>query len=110
MTKLIWPPQVHMHVLELFKAGFLPISTVGEPGVQGAAVTGRQGWGVRAPPAAAVAAATCGFDGALHKPKGMMLLIGMLSMIVAAGALLALTRVAGRTIMALGAAPKVHCI
>jgi hypothetical protein len=49
-----------MHFDVLFKAGMLATSTVGEPGAQGAAVTGTQGIGVKAPKAAAVAAATVG--------------------------------------------------
>ncbi len=55
------PPQLHMHLEELFSAGILPISTVGDPGTHGAAVTGMQGIGVKTPNAAAVADATIGF-------------------------------------------------
>ena len=105
---LMTPAQVHMHLLELFSAGFLPIITVGEPGAQGAVVTGMQGWGVKTPLAAVVAAATCGLANELHIPKGMIFFIGMLSMITAAGFLVPLTRFSGVTIMALGATPKVH--
>ena len=47
---------------ELLSAGMPPIITVGEPGFQGPAGTGMHGIGVRTPSAAAVAAATCGFD------------------------------------------------
>jgi len=50
-----------MHLEELFSAGILPISTVGDPGTHGAAVTGMQGIGVKTPNAAAVADATIGF-------------------------------------------------
>ena len=60
-TICITPPQLHMHLHVLFTAGFPPTNTVGEPGAQGAAVTGTHGCGVRTPIAAAVAAATCGF-------------------------------------------------
>jgi hypothetical protein len=56
--------------------GMLPIITVGEPGTQGAAVTGMQGMGVRTPSAAAVAAATIGLEGELHMPKGAILTMG----------------------------------
>lgn len=44
--------------------------TVGEPGIQGAVVTGMQGIGVKTPNAAAVAEATVGFAGDEHMPKG----------------------------------------
>jgi hypothetical protein len=54
-----------------------PMSTVGDPGVQGAAVTGIQGIGVRTPRAAAVAEATVGFAMELHMPNGMIFTMGM---------------------------------
>jgi hypothetical protein len=47
--------------------------TLADPGVQGAAITGRQGWGVRTFCAVAVAAATCGLESDMHMPKGGML-------------------------------------
>ena len=47
---------MHLHVL--FSAGFPPTNTVGDPGAQGAAITGVQGIGVNTPAAAAVAADT----------------------------------------------------
>lgn len=65
---------MHLHVLLLL--GFPPTNTVGDPGAQGAAVTGTQGIGVKTPSAAAVAAATCGFAMEVHIPKGMILTIG----------------------------------
>ena len=77
------PPQVHMQVLESFRAGMLPISTVGAPGVQGAAVAGTQGAGVgvytprAAAVAAEVAAATAGFDWVVHMAKDTMFLMGL---------------------------------
>ena len=40
---VIEPSQLHIKVEVLFRAGLLPIMTVGEPGVQGAVVTGMQG-------------------------------------------------------------------
>lgn len=85
------------------------MSTVGEPGAQGAAVTGMQGIGVNTPRAAAVAAATMGFAGELHMPKGKTLTMGLLSIMLAIG-IAVITRLAGRTIKALGATPKLHCI
>lgn len=75
-TICITPPQLHMHLHVLFTAGFPPTNTVGDPGAQGAAVTGTQGIGVKTPNAAAVAAATCGFAMEVHIPKGMILTIG----------------------------------
>ena len=52
------------------------MSTVGAPTIQGAAVAGTHGIGVSTPSAAAVAAATVGFAGDEHMPKGMMLTSG----------------------------------
>lgn len=58
--------------------------------------------------AADVAAATWGFAKLVHIPKGMILTIGLLSIMVAAGLLMALTRFAGRTCKFEGATPKEH--
>ena len=88
----------------------LPIMTVGDPGAHGAAVTGTQGMGVSTPSAAAVAAATVGFEGELHIPNGGIFAIGMLSMIVAAEGPPAMVAFAGSTTRLLGATPKLHCI
>lgn len=103
------PPQLHISLEELFSAGMLPINTVGAPGAQGAAVTGRQGMGVSTPSAAAVAAATIGFAGLLHIPNGGMLTMGLLSMMLAAGVPV-IVRLAGNTTRLLGATPKLHII
>ena len=102
------PAQLHMHLHVLLSAGFPPTSTVGEPGVHGAEITGVQGIGVKTPAAAAVAADTCGFAMDVHIPKGIMLVIGMLSMIHAAGILLHITLAFGRTLNTDGAIPKLH--
>lgn len=72
----ITPPQLHINLQLLFKAGMLAIRTVGEPGSQGAAVTGIQGIGVNTPSAAAVAAATMGLEGDWHIPKGRIFNMG----------------------------------
>ena len=104
------PPKAHMHFDELLSAGLPPIITVGTPGTQGAGVLGMQGIGVSTPMAAAVAAATWGFDIDMHIPKGAMLTMGLLSMIVAAAGPPALTIPTGSTLSVLGAAPKVHII
>ena len=79
------PPHAHTHCEELFNAGLLAMSTVGDPGAQGAGMTGTHGIGVSTPRAAAVAAATVGFASDWHIPNGGMFTIGMLSMMVAAG-------------------------
>src|SRR5712672_2196068 len=86
-----WPGEVmemtpvHMHMEELLRAGCLPIKTVGDPGVHGAVVAGMHGIGVNTPSAAAVAEATVGFAMDMHIPKVGMLVMGTISMMVAAG-------------------------
>ena len=102
------PPQVHIRVQVALSAGLFLIMTVGDPGVHGAVVTGMQGMGVSTPSAAEVAAATCGLDGVVHMPNGMIFFMGMLSIIVAAGTLPALTRFSGVTTIVDGATPKEH--
>jgi len=103
----ITPPQVHMQVHVLFNAGIPPIMHVAEPGVHGVVVTGMQGIGVNTPRAAAVADATAGLAIDMHIPKVGMLVIGMKSIMLAAGAV-ALTLFTGNTLSAEGAIPKVH--
>jgi hypothetical protein len=63
--------------------------------------------GVNAPNAAAVAATTIGFAIDWHMPKGMMLSMGLLSMMLASGTLV-ITKLEGRTIKEPGAMPKLH--
>jgi len=82
------PPQVHISFDISFSAGTLLSRTVGDPGAHGAGVTGTQGIGVNTPIAAAVADATAGLDGVVHIPNGIMLTVGTLSMMFAAGMLL----------------------
>src|SRR6266481_5131017 len=96
------PPQLHMQVHVLLSAGMPPIMQVDEPGVQGEVVTGMQGIGVNTPRAAAVAEATVGLAIDVHMPKVGMFVIGIKSMMLAAG-VVALTRFAGRTFSAEGA-------
>jgi hypothetical protein len=105
----ITPAQLHMHLLVLLRAGMPRTMAVGEPGAQGADVTGMQGIGVRTPSAAAVAEATVGFASDVHIPKGGMLAIGLLSMMFAAGLFSAVT-VGSMTIKLDGATPKLHII
>ena len=53
-----------------------PESTVGAPGIHGAAVAGTQGIGVKTPSAAAVAAITVGLQGLEHIPKVGIFVMG----------------------------------
>lgn len=85
-----------------------PMRTTADPGVQGAGVFGTHGIGVRTPDAAAVADATVGLEIDVHMPKGIILIIGAWSMIVAAGTFPQVTRFVGKTTRLLGATPKVH--
>ena len=71
------PPQLHISLELLSSVGMLPIKMVGDPTIQGDAVAGTQGIGVSTPSAAAVAAATVGFDGDIHIPNGGMFTIGL---------------------------------
>src|SRR5271170_726675 len=103
------PPHMHISVQVLSKVGLLAKMTVGAPGTQGAVVTGTHGMGVSTPSAAAVAAATSGFDGDMHMPNGMMFTSGTLSMMLASGCSPVLTRFTGRTTNVLGAIPIMHC-
>jgi len=86
----------------------LAISTVGEPGIQGAGITGVHGIGVKTPRAAAVADATAGFTIDVHTLNGRMFTKGTLSIMLAIGMLVD-TRFLGRTIREEGAAPNEHC-
>lgn len=85
----------------------LPIKAVGDPGTHGAGVTGMHGMGVNTPSAAAVAAATVGFDGDEHMPNGRIFTIGLLSIMFASGTPV-IVRFCGKTIRVLGAKPKLH--
>src|SRR5262249_45762590 len=75
---VIWmtPPQLQISLEESFRAGMLPMRTVGAPMIHGPVVTGTHGIGVRTPSAAAVALATVGFASELHMPNGGTLTIG----------------------------------
>ena len=104
---VIWitPAQLHMHLHVFCKPGIPRTSTVGEPGAQGAAITGTQGMGVKTPRAAVVAAATVGLASELHIPNGGIFMMGTLSMIFAAGGPCPST-VGTATTRVLGATPK----
>lgn len=99
------PPQWHMSLESLVRAGLPPINSFGLPGIQGPAITGIQGMGVSTPKAAAVALATFGFEGLLHIPKGIIFTMEMLSMIDARAWEL-MTLAAGRTFNTDGAVPN----
>jgi hypothetical protein len=105
----ITPPQAHMHLLVLFKAGALARWAPGAPGVQGPGVAGTQGAGVSTPMAADVAAITAGLEGEEHMPKGKMFTMGWWSRMVAAGMYSTITCLPGNTISVDGTAPKEHC-
>jgi hypothetical protein len=92
----------------LSSAGIPPINAVGTPGAHGAGKTGTLGIGVSTPSAAAVAAATVGFEGDEHIPNGGTFTIGLLSIMFAADGPPAIVRFCGKTMRVLGAAPKLH--
>lgn len=102
------PPQLHISLQALLTAGIGPISTVGDPGIQGAVVIGTQGIGVSTPIAADVAADTVGLVIEVHIPNGMILTNGLLSIMFATG-IADKVRFTGGTIIILGAVPKLHC-
>ena len=104
------PPHRHINCEVLLRAGRPPTITVGEPGAHGATVFGMHGIGVSTPSAAVVAAATVGLAILMHIPKGITFIIGLLSMMLAAGTLLVITRLTGRTVSVLGAMPNVHWV
>ena len=97
-----------MHVESIVAAAIPSTVTCAAPGAQGAETTGMQGCGVRAPIAALVAAATCGFDRLVHMPNGMMLTIGTFIAVVRTGRLEPLACGRGMTFTADGVMPKVH--
>ncbi len=97
---LITPPTVHINLELLLRAGVLPIKTVGEPGVHGAVIAGTQGCDT--PADAAV------FN--WHVPNGLILTVGLLSIIVAADWFEIITLLAGDTSSVPGADPETHII
>src|SRR5882724_3461879 len=100
---------MHMQVQVLLRAGMPPIMQVAEPGIHGAVVAGMQGMGVNTPSAAAVAEATTGLAMDMHMPKVGMFVIGMWSMMLAAG-VVAMVLLVGSTTRADGATPNEHII
>jgi len=108
MMMLMTPAHMHISVDVLSSVGISASKTVGAPGTHGATVMGMQGIGVNTPIAAAVAAATIGFAGDMHMANGMMLTIGMKSMMLASGTSSVITMLVGNTTSELGAMPMVH--
>ena len=108
MVTEMLPPQLHIHLQLSNKAGRLAIRSC-PPGAQGAMTTGTQGIGVSTPIAAAVADATVGLAIDWHMPNGMMLTIGLLSIIFAIGLFCTNGRVGSTTMNDDGAIPKLHC-
>jgi hypothetical protein len=76
-----------MHLLLSIKAGCFFTKTFVLPPSQGVMTLGMQGIFCNLPLAAAVAAATTGFAKDLHKPKGFMFTMGLLSIMLAMGLL-----------------------
>jgi hypothetical protein len=74
-----------MHVLCAVASGIPLAVATADGGAHGATTLGMHGMGVSTPIAAAVAAATIGLAGLWHIAKGMMFIIGMISVMVAAG-------------------------
>jgi hypothetical protein len=101
---------MHIKLQDLLSAGWLPIITVGFPGIQGLGVLGMHGMGVSAPMAAEVAAATTGLASDWHNPNGRMFTIGLLSIMFAWGLLLFITLFTGNTTKVDGASPMLHFI
>ena len=107
----IEPPHAHTQVEVLVRAGMPPAVTFVDPGVHGAVITGTHGCGVSTPAAAEVAAATCGFDGVVHIPKGATFSIGAKSTTRARSWPPAwMIGPAGNTVSVEGATPKVQVI
>lgn len=99
---------MHIHLALLISAGmFITFTCPG--GAQGAVIAGTQGIGVSTPIAAAVAEATVGLLIDWHMPNGMILVIGIISVILAISIFPHFGRSGTVTISVDGAIPKVHC-
>ena len=108
MVTEICPPQLHIHLQLSNNTGKLEIFTC-PPGAQGATITGIQGIGVSTPIAADVAEATVGLANDWHMPKGAILTMGLLSMILPIAMFINLGRVGSIIDKVDGAIPNVHC-
>jgi hypothetical protein len=96
------PAHKQLQVQALSSAGRPPIVTVGDPGTQGDAVAGMQGFGVKG------GTLTAGFARLLHRPNGLIFTKGAKSMIVAAPALVPPAGLAGDAAKLDGAVPKLQ--
>jgi len=104
----ITPAHKHISLQFFVTPGWLATVTIILPGIQGDGVLGIHGIGVSAPIAAAVAEATTGLASDWHKPNGRIFTMGLLSIILACGMLLFITRFTGNTINEDGASPMLH--
>ena len=98
---------MHMHFDDLVMMGAPPTMTREEE-IHGAGVTGTHGMGVNTPRAAAVADATTGLAIDRHIPNGVMLSIGLLSMMLPTGGPCPKTRLIGSTFSGAGVRPMLH--
>jgi hypothetical protein len=105
---VITPPKEHIQVFPTHATGPVVNNTVGLVGIQGAAIAGRQGIGVRTPNAAAVAAATIGLARLIHIPNMAIFNIGTKSVTQAAGMPPIKTPLVGKIVRGAGVAPNEH--
>ena len=105
---LITPPYAHIHTSPWWSTGIISDVILGFVEIHGDDSTGRQGIGVSAPRAAAVAVATAGFVIVVHIPKGLMFNKGTKSLIVATGKSETNTEFLGKTHSTDGAIPNEH--
>lgn len=102
------PPHVHIHLALLIRDGIFITFTI-PGGAHGAVMTGTQGIGVNTPIAADVAEATVGLANDWHMPKGIIFVMGIMSIIFAISIFPHLGRNGTVTISDDGAIPKLHC-
>ena len=110
VVNVICPPHMQRFWHVRVRAGCPCTITCILPGIHGAVMAGMQGIGVSTPMAAEVAAATVGLAIEEHMPKGMMLTIGVKSMMLPRCMLLKKHVRDGLTMSDDGAIPKVQVI
>ena len=103
-TILITPPNAHIHIADKVTDGIFLNINFGLGGVHGATVIGVHGIG------APNAAATAGFAGDVHIPKGNIFTKGANSVMSKTVIFSALIILAGKTMSVPGASPKEHFI
>jgi hypothetical protein len=101
---------MHMSLHDLVNPGLPDTIVLGLPGIHGEGVLGMHGIGVKAPMAADVADATTGLASDWHIPKGKILTMGLLSIMVAMGLPQSNILQTGKTISVDGASPILHRI